>query len=122
MKISTICPTRYATGDDLAGKHISLTIARVVMESMHAAPGTPASDKPVVYFVNAVKGIILTPPLARQIAEILGDETDTWTGKRITIYPVPMRVAGIDRIAIRAQPATNGGVTTSALATSVAGK
>ena len=108
MKISAIFPKKYAGGEDLAGKTVSLTVKTVVMESMHANPGTPAESKPVLYFEHAVKGIILNPTLARQIAAILGDDTDTWTSQRISIYPVPMRVAGKDRIAIRAKTATNG--------------
>jgi hypothetical protein len=51
----------------------------------------------------------LTRPLAKQIAEIArSTETDEWTGKKITIYPVPMKVAGQDRIAVRAKAPTNG--------------
>ena len=108
MKISTVFPKKYASGEDLAGKTVSLTVKTVAMESMHTAPGTPAESKPVLYFEHAVKGIILNPTLARQIAAILGDDTDAWTGKRISVYPVPMRVASKDRVAIRAKAATNG--------------
>jgi hypothetical protein len=37
-----------------------------------------------------------------QIAAIHGDGIDAWTGKRVQLYPEPMRVA------IRARPARNG--------------
>ena len=108
MKISEMFPTRYATGEDLAGKPVSLTIASLRSEQMHPQPGAPAVSKWVLYFAHATKGVILSAPLARQIADALGDDTDAWPGKRITIYPLPMTVAGRACIAIRARPATNG--------------
>jgi hypothetical protein len=108
MKISELYPKRYATGDDLKGQAYTFTISRVNLEEMHPQPGAPVERKPVIYFDQTQKGIILGPALARQIAAALGDETDTWKGKKITIYPQPMTVAGQPRIAIRARPATNG--------------
>ncbi len=59
-------------------------------------------------------GVVLSRTLASQIGSIYGEETDEWTGKPITLYPQPMRVAGQDRIAIRGRrpkPA-NGEMTT----------
>lgn len=108
MKISQVYPRKYATGEDLKGKAYSLTVKNVALETVHPQPGAPAEDKPVIYFDGTAKGIILGPALARQIASILGDDTDAWTGKRITIYPQPMRVAGKEVTAIRARAATNG--------------
>jgi hypothetical protein len=108
MKITEMFPRKYATGEDLAGKPVSLTIAAVHREQLHPQPGSPAVEKFVLYFQHATKGVILSAPLARQIAAALGDDTDQWTGKRITLYPEPMTVAGKARIAIRARPATNG--------------
>lgn len=107
MKISELYPKRYATGEDLKGPY-TLTVRSVMMEEMHPQPGSPAVEKPVMYFEGAQKGIILSPALARQIAAILGDETEDWKGKRITLYPQPMTVAGKPRVAIRARAATNG--------------
>lgn len=108
MKISEIFPRKYATGEDLKGQPYTLTVRTVQMEEMHPQPGAPAEEKPVIYFAGTQKGIILSPTLARQIQAILGDETNEWTGKRITLYPQPMTVAGKARIAIRARPAANG--------------
>lgn len=108
MKISEIFPRKYATGEDLKGQPFTLTIRTVTMEEMHPQPGSPAEHKPVIYFAETQKGIILSPTLARQIQAIHGDETDTWNGKRVTIYPQPMTVAGKPRVAIRARPAANG--------------
>lgn len=104
MKLTTLFPRKYATGADLKGEVVTLSIARVTLESMHPAQGRPAEEKPVIYFERCQKGIILTRPLAHQIADIVGsEETDEWKGCRVTLYPQKMQVAGQDRIAVRAK-------------------
>ena len=108
MKISEIYPKKYANGEDLKGKPFTFTVSRVEFEALHPQPGAPAINKPVLYFAETSKGIILGPTLARQAAAILGDDTDQWPGKRITIYPEKMTVAGQLRTAIRARRAENG--------------
>lgn len=107
MKVSEMFPRRYATGEDLQGKAVTLTIARVAQEEMRPQAGAPPVKKHVVYFKGAVKGVILSRTLAYQIADAVGDEdTAAWPGKRVTLYPVPLQVAGQNRVAIRARPAT----------------
>ena len=106
MKLDQMFPRRYATGEDLQGKAITLTIARIQREKMHPQANAPEVEKWVMYFNEAKKGIVLNRTLAFQIAEFLGtDETDDWTGKRIIIYPQPMTVAGRKVTAIRARAA-----------------
>jgi len=108
-KISETFPRKYATGEDLAGRSVTLIIASVKPEQMHPQPGSPPVTKWVIYFTNATRGIVLGPTLARQIAEITAeDDTDHWPGKKITLYPEPMTVAGKPRVAIRARRPTNG--------------
>ena len=111
MKIDDIFPRKYATGEDLNGKPVTLVIARVVAEQMRPAPGAQPQEKYVVYFEQAQKGVILSRTLASQIVESTGqDDTDRWVGKRVTLYPLPMRVAGRDVVAIRAsKPAAANG-------------
>jgi hypothetical protein len=109
MKISKMFPKRYATGEDLQGKTITLTITTIALEKMHPQPNAPEAEKWVIYFKEAKKGIILSRTLANQIAEVLGsDETDEWLGKRIMVYPQPMTVAGRKVTAIRARTALKG--------------
>jgi hypothetical protein len=107
MKISHMFQTKYATGDDLKGKEYTFTISRVKPELMHPS-GNPV-QKFVLYFAETQRGVILSRTLADQIATITGqDDTETWTSKKITIYPEPMVVAGKKRIGIRAKAPTNG--------------
>lgn len=110
MKIDQMFPRKYATGRDLAGKAVTLTIATVQREQVQL--GRKPEPKFVLRFENAEKGIILNRTMAEQIATITDSrETDKWKGHRVTLYPQPMRVAGKDRVAIRfrAPPAQPNG-------------
>jgi len=101
-------PSRFATGRDLNGQPVTLTIARVAQEEMRPGGGQPVR-KWVAYFEGARKGVVLTRTLAQQIAEAVGaDDTDAWPGRRVTLYPERVIVAGQERITIRARPARNG--------------
>jgi hypothetical protein len=106
MKLSQMFPKRYATGEDLQGKAFTVTITRIVREKMHPQPNAPEVEKWVAYFREAQKGIVLNRTLAYQIAEILGsEETDSWVGKTISIYPQSITVAGKKMTTIRAREA-----------------
>lgn len=109
MLISEMFPSKYAKGEDLAGKSITLIIDHIRQEEMHPQPNAPAVKKFVLYFKNAQRGIILSRTLAEQIAEILGSlDSDQWIGGKITIFSQPLKVAGKSRLAIRAKAPTNG--------------
>jgi hypothetical protein len=108
MNVNKMFPSRYATGADLNGKSHTLVIARIAEEEMRPQPTAAPVKKFVLYFKNAQKGIILSRTLTDQIAAVLGQETEEWTGKKITIYAVPLRVAGKDRLAIRAKAPIDG--------------
>lgn len=106
MRIEDVYPSKYVRGEDLAGKPVTLTIVRVVLEAMCPGQGAPATQKPVIYFEKAKKAVIMSRALWIQIAAITGDDdTNTWKGKKIQLYPEKMTVAGQPRIAIRARQA-----------------
>ena len=100
MKISTIFPSKYVAAEDLNGKPITLTITNVKLEEMQSHDNSKVS-KPVVYFERATKGFVLNRTNATIIADLYGDETDGWTGKRITIYPTRVKAFGKEVAAIR---------------------
>lgn len=104
MNLSELFPRKYATGEDLMGKPLTLTISSCVLETMSSGAFSASELKPVVYFSEIKKGVVLNKTLAFQIAEILGTkETEQWAGKPVTLYPEPITVAGRSRIAIRAR-------------------
>jgi len=109
MKLSDMFPRRYASGADLNGHQPTLKISHIEKEEMTPSPGQKPELKFVVYFEKASKGIILSRTLAEQIAAICkSDETASWVGKSVTLYTVAMKVAGKDRLAIRAKAPANG--------------
>jgi hypothetical protein len=121
MKLDQMFPRRYAIGEDLQGKAITLTINKITREKMHPQANAPEVEKWVLYFKEARKGVVLNRTLAYQISECLGsDETDDWMGKRITIYPQPMTVAGKKVVAIRARAAESAAATGKAIPPSLA--
>jgi len=107
MKVDEMFPRRFATGADLNGRPVVVVLDKVQSEQMRTT-GTAPELKHVLYVQGTKKGIVLSRTLAQQIAAATGEQdTDKWTGKRVTLYPEPMMVAGVPRIAIRAR-AANG--------------
>ncbi|MBN2548826.1 MAG: hypothetical protein JXB15_06700 [Anaerolineales bacterium] len=104
MKVKDMFPSKFVKGDDLKGPTV-VTIARVVAEEMYK-PGVGQVTGYVLYTQEGKKGIVLSRVLAGQIAQALKtEETEEWSGKRITLYPHPLTVAGVPRVAIRARAA-----------------
>jgi len=100
MKISELYPRRFARGSDLKCP-ATVTIKEITQEELHPA-GRPVK-KFVLWFDETPRGVILTRPLALQLAEFLGDDTASWKDQKITLYPEPMNVAGRPCVAIRAR-------------------
>lgn len=92
MNINKLFPSRFIKAEDLQGRHITLTIARVVMERVHGEDGE--EDKATVYFSEAKKGLLLNKTNAFAIGAMYGPETDAWTGKRIALYPTTVKAFG----------------------------
>lgn len=108
MNVDDIYPRRYASGADLQGKSHTVTIRTVTIESLR--PAGILMEKPVIWFHETERGVIMSRTMASTIAASFGPDTDTWAGRSITLTPVPVKVAGADRIAIRCSiPPQNGG-------------
>jgi hypothetical protein len=104
VKLDEMFPSKYVRGQYLQGRAFNVTITRIQHEKMRPNPQSPELDKFVLYVDEGKKGIVLSKTLASQIAQILGsDESDDWIGKKVTLFPVPMVVAGVRRVAIRAR-------------------
>jgi hypothetical protein len=109
MTVDEMFPRKYATGEDLQGKAVAVVIEQVRPEKLRPNPGAPEEQKWVLYVAGGHKGIVICRTLAHQIAEAVGEQdTERWPGKRVTLFPEPMMVAGKQRIAIRARAAANG--------------
>jgi hypothetical protein len=74
----------YIQGEMLADNEATMTISDVKVEELVNNRGE--NSKPVVYFKERDKGLILNKTNARVIAALYGPETDDWIGERITLY------------------------------------
>jgi hypothetical protein len=104
MRVDEMFPGRWLHGADLKSE-IAIVIDRVVPETMHN-PKQGEVTNYVLYAKGGKKGIVLNKTLANQIKAAVGvDDTDAWPGKRITLFPEKITVAGEPVIALRAKAA-----------------
>lgn len=112
MKIGSAFPSTYLKAADLQGRHCAAVMSRVMMEEIGG------EHKPVLYFDGHERGIVLNKTNSSIIADMHGDETDDWTGKRIVLYPARVEFQGkiVDAIRVKleavqpvaTQPVANG--------------
>lgn len=89
MDINDLFPSKYISAHDLGERgEFTLKISQVVIEELinQRRPGGEKEMKPVLYFANAKKGLVLNKTNATTISSSLTPETDAWIGKRITLY------------------------------------
>lgn len=114
--INALFPSKFLKSADIKGKEPTVCISKLEVEAV-----AEGEHKPVLYFQNASKGMVLNRTNADTIAQSYGPDTDSWLGKEITIYVarvqgpngmtdglrvrVPIRPAAAQRVA--AQPAGN---------------
>ena len=103
MRMRDALPGRYLSGDDLDGEVI-VTIDRVVMESFRDPRTRQESRKPVMYFQRAKRGLIINRTNWRTVADLYGDESDNWVGKRIALVSMMVDAYGKQTKAVRVRP------------------
>ena len=81
----TMFDRNYLGHLDLAGREVTLTIAKVVGGEL-TAEGGRKSRKPIVHFGNGVKPLIVNKTNAKTIASLYGTFVQDWSGKRITLF------------------------------------
>ena len=102
MNVKEMFPSRYLKADDLDGREFTLAIRGVEKEEIGKPPDK--EDKWVLYFRSAKKGLILNRTNAMAIAELYGEETSGWVGKRVTLYSARVKAFGkwYDVVRVRA--------------------
>ena len=107
MNISEAFPGKFMKADvDVPeDEDLVVTIEHVEMESV--GQGEDAADKPVIYFTNNGKGLVLNKTNATVISKILGStDTDDWEGKRITLFSTDVQFGAdmVRAIRVRSKP------------------
>lgn len=85
MKKSEIFPSKYLRAEDLP-RPVTVTIERAMMEMLKTTDGKE-QEKMVLYFAKARKGLVLNLTNYTAIADLYGDETDDWAGRRVEVFP-----------------------------------
>lgn len=95
MLISAAFPSNYIKAADLQNQNVMVVIERIQIEDVGD------ETKPVLYFQNKAKGMVLNKTNANNIALVYGDETDDWLGKELVLYPTMVDFQGRSVPAIR---------------------
>ncbi len=101
VKISEAFPSPYLKCADLGGKPWDMKIRTVSEEDL--GQGHDKETKPVVYFENAKKGLVLNKTNATTIAKAYGNDCGGWTGQDVQVFPTTTEFKGetVDAIRVR---------------------
>ena len=89
MNIKDLFASNYLKTSDLKGRRIVLAIDKVSVEDIGK------EKKPILYFADHEKGMVLNKTNAATIEEIVGtSETRKWHGKKIILYPTKVDFQG----------------------------
>jgi hypothetical protein len=86
-------PSEYLNAADLLGKDVVVTIKSVSIEEVPGVDGQK-KPKPVVTFEGKHKRLPLPITCAKRIAQQLGNDTDDWAGKKVTLFPTTCQAFG----------------------------
>jgi hypothetical protein len=102
VKVLSLFPSRYLKAADLQDVTHDVTIDRVEVGTV--GEGGDEQERPILFFVEIGKGLCLNVTNAKRIIKLYGDDSDTWAGKRITIYPSECDYKGETVPCIRVKP------------------
>lgn len=107
MKMSEMFPSRFLKAEEFGvDERKTLTIKTVEIEEL--GQGAKKEPKPVVYFREIDKGLVLNKTNGAMVAELYGDDTDEWTGKKITLVTLEVDSFGDIVRAIRVSKTVSG--------------
>lgn len=117
MNIDSAFPSKYLKAADIGETDLALTIKEVVMETV--GQGEEAEGKPIIYFNETEKGLVLNKTNTNTIKGLYTAETDNWVGKTIALFATEVDFAGKQTLALRVRmkaPAKTNGHTAPSLA------
>lgn len=97
MDILAAYPTKYLKAADLSGGPRLATVKSITIEKLGD------EQKPVLYFQEGSKGVVLNKTNSTILANSLGRDTDSWLGKQIELHVEPTQFQGriVDSIRVR---------------------
>lgn len=79
MNIDNAFPSKWLKAADIKGRKVPVMVADVVMEEVGDGM------KPVLFFKNKEKGMVLNKTNSDILKDAFGPETDEWVGQKITL-------------------------------------
>ena len=99
-KVTDFFPSQYLRCADLNGAEVVATIDHVKTDVFEN--DGRKQTKPVVYFrEEALKPMVTNKTNFLLIAKICGEDSDSWTGKKIVLYPDTVAFKGTVTEAVR---------------------
>ncbi len=98
--LADIFPSNFLKATDLNHRTVKVKIDRVIFEEI----GQEKDQKPVMYFADVKKGLVLNKTNATTIGSVHGQELEGWTGKEIELFEqmVPFNGQNVAAIRVRA--------------------
>jgi hypothetical protein len=108
MRLNEIFKSDYLKADDLGDGDMPVTITKV--EAKEFDSDGKKDWKAVLHFKETEKSLVANKTNCQTIADLHGDETDDWAGKRITLYATEVEFGGKTMLGIRVRlrTPTNG--------------
>jgi hypothetical protein len=97
---SLMFPSEYVAAEDLQGKDVALTIAKVEKATLRTND-KKTKDAFLIHFDRARKPLVLNKTNARTIAQLHGTQAEKWVGKRVALYPTTCDAFGQTTTCIR---------------------
>ncbi len=106
MKIFDAFPSKYLKASDLHDRHVQAVMQDVMMEDIGET-----DPKPILYFQNVPKGLVLNKTNAKVIALGYGQETEAWRDMPLILFPcmVDFRGESVEAIRVKLLRAQQGG-------------
>lgn len=105
MKVNDLYSSVYLKAGDIPETGMIVTIAETRMETL--GQGKDAEEKPVLYFEEQQKGMVMNKTNSKAIVKVLGfDDTDDWVGHKIRLVAteVPFKDDMVEAIRVSARP------------------
>jgi len=97
MNINEAFPSSYLRAADLGKQARLVTIREVKLEVV----AENERAKPVIYFNEQPKGVVLNKTNSQTLAAMFGPETSGWTGRQVELYPMMVDFKGTATEGIR---------------------
>lgn len=96
--------SNYLYAFDLKGRDVTVTIRDV--RAVKVKNSEKEEKKPIVYFKESkdARGLVLCKTNGKSIAQMYGNDTDAWIGKRVTLFAAMVDAFGKTVEAIRIRP------------------